>query len=316
MILNDQRRNFRLSFFILFTFCLIFNRVNGQVGKSVYNEPHMGTNFQIIIYSFPEKADIAAAKCFEEIKRIEYIFSNYNPESEVMKLTDDNEWQLISSELYELITISENVRKNSNGAFDIRLGKITSSWKEYLTTDVKDSIVFQEGISLKENALKLKTKKHQHYLKLSKGIQLDFGGIAKGYAIDKAFEILKNEGVKSALIDGGGDIRIGAPPPGKEAWIIDDNFIEEDGYLELNNSSITTSGDTYQFIEYQDHRYSHIINPETGKGIADSKVVTVISDSCTIADALSTALSVDASVEKKLKSHYNFKVMYKEGSKD
>lgn len=127
-------------------------------------------------------------------------------------------------------------------------------------------------------------------------MRLDFGGIGKGLAVDAAFEILQHEfALRSFLIDFGGDLRAGDPPPGKDAWSIavqTHNPERPDGLLQLANLAVATSGDLERFVEIDGVRYSHILDPGTGIGLEHPIAVTVIANDAITADVLATALSV------------------------
>ncbi|MEM9986141.1 MAG: FAD:protein FMN transferase, partial [Bacteroidota bacterium] len=119
--------------------------------------------------------------------------------------------------------------------------------------------------------------------------QLDLGGIAKGYAVDVLADMLCEAGFSCFVIDGGGDLRIGAPPPGKEGWRIQ---FPDGTYRELSRVALATSGDRYRYLYHRGQRYSHLIDPRTGLGISHGYAVTVEARSCTQADALASALSI------------------------
>ncbi len=125
---------------------------------------------------------------------------------------------------------------------------------------------------------------------------LDLGGIAVGYAVDEALALLKTRGIASALVDGSGDIGVTDAPPGQAGWRIGiaplDVEKEPSRYLILKNAAVTTSGDAFQFVEFEGKRYSHIVDPQTGLGLVDHSSVTVIARNCTIADSYTKAVSV------------------------
>jgi thiamine biosynthesis lipoprotein len=128
------------------------------------------------------------------------------------------------------------------------------------------------------------------------GMRLDFGGIAKGYAIDQALDVLRQHGISRALVDAGGDIGLGDPPPDKPGWVIGVAPLEPGDqpliYLSLSNVAIATSGDTWQFVEINGRRYSHLVDPRTATALSDHSSVTVIAPDCTTADSLASAVSV------------------------
>ena len=124
-------------------------------------------------------------------------------------------------------------------------------------------------------------------------MQLDLGGIAKGFAVDEMYDIFTESGINCVLIDGGGDIRAGNPPPGKDGWnIVMENIGNDKAVIQLKNGSIATSGDLYRFIQIDSIKYGHIIDPRTGYGLTAPRTVTIQTGSCTEADVLASALSI------------------------
>jgi len=133
-------------------------------------------------------------------------------------------------------------------------------------------------------------------------MRIDLGGIAKGYAIDKAVEAMQEAGAVGGMVDVGGDIRcFGAPPPGKNKWLIGvqnprktENLVAGEPLLvlKLTNAAVATSGDYRRFILIENRKYSHIINTRSGRGTKGLASVTIISPSAIHADALATAVSV------------------------
>ncbi len=129
------------------------------------------------------------------------------------------------------------------------------------------------------------------------GMQLDVGGIAKGYAADEALSVLAQSGMRSALVAASGDLAFGESPPGQRGWKIGiDSFDRpEAGFtrvLELSNAAVSTSGDTEQHLDLGGKRYSHIIDPRTAMGLTRPISVTIVARHGIEADGLSTAVSV------------------------
>jgi thiamine biosynthesis lipoprotein len=143
---------------------------------------------------------------------------------------------------------------------------------------------------------------------LKAGMRLDLGGIAKGYAADRALAVVREHGIGRALVDGSGDISIGDPPPGKPGWRIAvgnrlgtlTSQSEQEGgaaeqvaeFLVLHNAAVATSGDAFQYVEIDGVRYSHLIDPHTGVGLTDHSTVTIIAPDGITADSLASAVSV------------------------
>jgi thiamine biosynthesis lipoprotein len=128
-------------------------------------------------------------------------------------------------------------------------------------------------------------------------MRLDLGGIAKGYAVDEAMDVLRAGGIQSALVSGGGDMAVSDAPPGAKGWRIELAPLDVTNapaaqFVLLKNAALATSGDVFQHVEIDGVRYSHIVNPKTGLGLTDHSLVVVIATNCATADALSTAVSV------------------------
>jgi thiamine biosynthesis lipoprotein len=116
-----------------------------------------------------------------------------------------------------------------------------------------------------------------------------------GYAADRAMEILADRGIESAMIDASGDVLASGPPPGKAGWRIAVAPLRPGGQGEtilLAHAAVTTSGDAHQAVEIDGRRYSHIVDPRTGIGVAGPAAVSVVAPDATTADALATATSV------------------------
>jgi thiamine biosynthesis lipoprotein len=130
-----------------------------------------------------------------------------------------------------------------------------------------------------------------------RGMKLDLGGIAKGYAADRALAVLKSHGVTRSLVAAGGDIAIGDPPPNSEGWTVsvpppDSETVSAWSRLSLKNCAVSTSGDDEQHVVIGGRRYSHIVDPRTGMALSNRVRVTVIAPKCVTSDSLATAASV------------------------
>ena len=132
---------------------------------------------------------------------------------------------------------------------------------------------------------------------LAPDMRLDLGGIGKGYAVDQAVQTLKRLGLGRALVEGGGDVMVGEPPPGKPGWRIelaplDVTNAPPGRFLLLKNAAISTSSDLYQRLEIEGKRYSHIVDPRTGIGLTNHSLVNVIARRGATADSLTKVVSV------------------------
>ncbi len=266
-----------------------------------FSQPHMGTTFRILLYArTPEIAEKAAHAAFHRIKQLEDLFSDYKGESELMRLCRQAGQgpQTASPELLEVLRKSKQWSERSDGAFDVTVGPLITLWRRSRRTrelPKKEQIRAAQALMNFQNVHIDEDKKT---IALTKPLmKLDLGGIAKGYAADEAQKVLKEQGIASALVAAGGDICVSARPPGTEGWVITVAPLEKHNQkfparLILENQAVSTSGDLEQFVEINNVRYSHIVDPKTGLGLVGRMSATVVAGSATDCDAAATAVCV------------------------
>lgn len=262
----------------------------------------MGVPFNITVYARGETIAIAAMDdAYRRIKELNKIFSDYNPHSEVRRIEEKAEAGKpisISEDLRILLEKSIAISRQTNGTFDVTVSPVVKLWRRADRSGKKPTPAQIQAASARVGWEHLKVVACTSTLTFQKpGMELDFGAIAKGYACDEALEVLAGHGIKRALVEAGGDMTCGDPPPGKNGWTIalpayGDRKDEKARYLVVANAGVATSGDLYQFSEFGGIRYSHIIDPDEGKGLTSRSRVTVIAPNGTEADALATAVSV------------------------
>ncbi|MSV29273.1 MAG: FAD:protein FMN transferase [Bryobacterales bacterium] len=261
-----------------------------------FTEPHMGTLFRVKLYAdSAQSARAGAQAAFRRVRELDARLSDYKPDSELNSLSTDP--RRLSADLFAVLEHALRVARETGGAFDVTAGPVIRLWREARKTGVLPSGQQVEAamrVSGYRN-LGLDPASRSAYLRVS-GMQLDLGGIAKGYAADEALRVLGARGIARALVAASGDIAIGDAPPGSEGWRIGiDPFERGPGFervLTLKNRGVSTSGDANQYAEIGGARYSHIVDPRTGIALTGRIAVTVIADSCMAADALATAGSV------------------------
>lgn len=262
----------------------------------------MGSPFNLIFYCDDSaKASIRAAEAFALVDSLNHIFSDYDSTSELNALNrtaGSDSFVSVSEPLYDILKQSLTAAKKSHGAFDITIGPLSWLWRQS-----RHQHNFPEAATVQEaktkvgfQKLKLDTTNHRAQL-FQKAMQLDLGGIAKGYTAQAVVDFLSAKGITSALLDAGGDIACSGAPPGKKGWNIGINMPEQAADLlnktiELHDGAVATSGDVYQFIEHNGKKYSHIINPKTGYGVTFQRNVTVLARDGATADWLATACSI------------------------
>jgi len=279
---------------------------NRQVELDSGHRLVMGTFARAVVIA---EDSSTAKKCIEtafaEIHKVDDLMSDYKSDSEISKLNRDGFKTAVhlSQSTYEVLQKSIKFSKLTDGAFDVTVGPLvdlfhTAEKKQVAPTKEQiDQAKFKVGFE----KLKLDDKNRTVQLTVE-GMRLDLGGIAKGYAVDKAIEAMQTCVAIGGMVDIGGDIRcFGAPPEGRNHWVIGvqnpdlDKDIPEQNLilkLKLTNGAVATSGDYQQFVLIEGKRHSHIIDRKTGTNTEGLSSVTIIADNATDADALATAVSV------------------------
>ena len=261
----------------------------------------MAVPIKIVLYA-PDAgtANRAAEAAFARIHQLNGILSDYDPTSELRRLCDTSEGGKsvpVSGELWEVLSHAQKLSERSDGAFDVTVGPVVRLWRRARRREELPPpqmlIDYLELVGYRHVRLDPKRKA---VALLKPGMRLDLGGIAKGYAIDEALAALRQRGVCRALVDAGGDIALGDPPPNKPGWLIGVAALElgepPSRYIWLSRTAIATSGDTWQYVEIGGRRYSHLVDPRTGVGLTDHSTVTVIAPDAITADGLASAVSV------------------------
>lgn len=299
-----QRRFRRRILFGLLLGGIAFSPVNGASSalpqRFEFSEPRMGVPFRIVLYAASEEtAKRAAAAAFSRIAALDQTLSNYDTDSELSRLghqSGRSSWTPLGEDLYRVMACAQRLAAETNGAFDLTVGPLSALWRNTQRT-LKYPEADQLSRFLKRvgwRHLQLDHSRRQARL-TTPGMRLDPGGIAKGDALDQALLTLQQHGVQSALVAGDGDIAVSEPPPQKKGWRIRLAPLAEEtppDYVLLKRQAIAASGDLYQYVVLNGQRYSHIVDPRTGIGLTERRLVFVIAPSGIIADGLATALSV------------------------
>lgn len=260
----------------------------------------MDTFVQISIYDqnrTTEELNQIIEQAFDRIEAIEQITDNYDDSSFISLINREAGTKpiVLDSVMYDLIRESERISKLANGAFDITIGSVKQLWNfsednpripgdELLNQHLQS--VGIEHINLEENKLRFD----------SAAVKIDLGGIAKGYAIDQAIQVLKQNRITDAMVNAGGDLRaicsdltIGK----RRVWIKHPRKADVlYGYFQMDEGSVATSGDYERYFIYDSVRYHHILDPKTGYPARGCVSVTIQASNATEADGLATAVFV------------------------
>lgn len=277
-------------------------------------QPKMGSLVTITCYA-PDAivAKQAITAAFQRIDELNRVLSDYDPDSELMRLCTNavpGKSQRVSEDFARVLEASQQLSRDSCGAFDVSVGPIVRLWRrarrrqEFPPSDLLTKA--QGKVGYKSIVFDSKART----LQLNKAdMRLDMGGIAKGFAGDEALKAMREVGVNRALIDAGGDVVAGDPPPNREGWVIAVQRLEKPSeqsskageetkpvatakLILVKNCGVATSGDAFQYVNLDGKRYSHIVDPRTGLALSRSSSVTVIAPSGMAADGLASAVSV------------------------
>ena len=261
----------------------------------------MGNRFELTVVDESSKSaseHIAAAVA--EIRRIEALLTTFNEESQTARI---NRFAGIApvkvdKEVFDLIQRSKRISEITQGAFDISYGSIDKRlWNfDQTMTALPDTATAKKMVRLiNYRNILLDEKQGTVFLK-EKGMRIGFGGIGKGYAAERAKQVMQDRGVKSGIVNASGDLTVWGHQPDGKPWTIGiadpASARQPFSYLTLTNMSVATSGNYEKFVLIDGKRYSHTINPKTGLPVQGIKSVTIISPNAEIADAMATPVMI------------------------
>nr|WP_298410219.1 FAD:protein FMN transferase [uncultured Halomonas sp.] len=267
-----------------------------------FQGPIFGTGYHVTAYADLDQDDYARLESgiLAELERIDALMSTYRDDSE---LSHFNRFPVavpffVSPATAEVVRESLRIARLSNGAFDVTIGPAVNLWgfgPEGRPEKVPDAKMLKEVLSrVDASALQLEDGK----LSKKKPVYVDLSGIAKGYASDQVADYLEANDVSNYLVEVGGEIRTHGHKPGDEPWriAVEKPLSSERSaqrIIDLEAAAVATSGDYRNYFEADGVRYSHTIDPRTGRPIENRVAsVTVITERSATADALATAFTV------------------------
>lgn len=269
--------------------------------RFAFSGRHMGIEFKLLLYS--EDADVASAaakRAFARIGELDARLSDYDAESELNRLCEKAGGPPVaaSDDLYRVLDRSLYYWRETDGTFDPTVAPVIRLWRRARREKALPDPAKLEATRALVGAGDVSLDPAKKSVRLArKGMRLDFGGIAKGYAADEAYKVLADAGCPIALVAAEGDIRAGHAPPGRPGWRVkiappsQSNQSPWDDLI-LKDRAVSTSGDTTQYVEIDGVRYSHIVDPRTGQALTRRGAVTVVANDATSADAIATAFAV------------------------
>ena len=283
---------------VLLTFFLLISSFveSAENQVLVYKKKYvMGTIFEIAAYDqSSEHASRAIEKAFQEIVRLDDLLSNYKPDSALSSLNRSAHFhaEQVPSDLYRVIDQAVQFSRLSDGKFDISIAPLVNLWKAALRGDGTPSRAQQDEVRSCVGYQKIELLPPDRISFRSPCLQLDLGAIGKGYAVDRAAEVLRALGIRNALINAGGStiFAMGSPPE-QTGWLVHlrDPSNKIDPQVMLKDGSVSTSEQTAPSLLGNDSA-GHIIDPDTGMPLKTVFAVSAVSKTASASDALSTTL--------------------------
>lgn len=260
----------------------------------------MGSRFEITVTARDStQANQYIALAVAEIYRIEKLISSWDPNSQTSLINKNAGIKpvAVDSELFNLIERSIKISQITDGAFDISYASMDKIWKFDGSMNQMPAEEEIEASVEKVGYQNIELNKDHYSVFLKKpGMKIGFGGIGKGYAADKAKELLISKGVSAGIINASGDMNTWGDQPAGEHWkvAITNPFDKNKAFalLPVVNSAVVTSGDYEKFVNFNGVRFAHIIDPRTGYPSTGMISATVFAPKAELADALATSVFV------------------------
>jgi thiamine biosynthesis lipoprotein len=286
------------AYFLLFS---LLNSCTSQKEK-VYRKSSilMDTVVTITVGSDSKiHAEDAIDKAFSEIEKLGKLFDFYSSESEVSLINKNAgiSEQKVSPEVLEILDRALFISEKTGGAFDVTIGPVITLYDFYKKIKPEENDIKRNLPLVNYRELIIDKNKSTVFLS-KKGMLVDLGGIAKGYAADKAVETLKRNGIHSGIVSVAGDIKcFGLKPDGKP-WKIGIRNPRAEGpedimaTVNLSDMAISTSGDYERYFILNGKRYHHLVSPKTGHPAEECRSVTVMAKKGVLADAFATGVFI------------------------
>lgn len=257
----------------------------------------MGTIVEIVVAA-PHKhtAEQAMEHGFEVLRQVEQRMSIYQSTSALSRINRlaADAWVPLEADLLTVIAAALDVARQSDGALDVTVLPLMHLWgfvqhagRVPTASEIAATLPLVDYRHIQLDAA------HSAIRFTYKGVGLDLGGIAKGFAVDNALQALLGQGVSRAIVNAGGDLFAMGTAPSETPWRVDiqhPSIAERTlATMRVHNRSVATSGDYEKFFEQDGKRYCHLIDPRSGYPVQDIASVTVLADTTMQADALSTA---------------------------
>ena len=260
----------------------------------------MGSRFDITVVAASKKqADSFINIAVTEISRIEKLISSWDPNSQTSSINKNAGIKpvKVDLELFNLIERALKISKLTNGAFDISYASMDKIWKfDGSMTQMPSKEAIKKSVEKVGYQNIILDKNNQTVFLKSDGMKIGFGAIGKGYAADKAKQLLIKNGVVAGIINAAGDLNTwGKQTNGKDWMVAIVNPLNKEkvfSWMPVNNSAVVTSGNYEKYVRFNDVLYTHIIDPRTGYPATGVLSVTIFTKTAELADALATSIFV------------------------
>ncbi len=262
----------------------------------------MGTEFTLYLYSRdPSAAASVSDEVFDEIDRIEQLLSNYRASSELSRINQDAAASPVTTdpEMFDFLTQSAHWSQVSDGAFDITVGQLMKSWGFFRNEGHIPSDAELEKLRLVTGWQKVQLDSSTRTVRFTApGVELDPGGIGKGFAVDAAVRILRADGVTAAMLSAGSSTvyALGAPPQQAGWRVVIPGPLPSHATLSvitLRDTSLSSADCSQKNFTVAGHLYCHIMDPRTMRPVEGRIQVSIVDPSATASDALSNVIFVE-----------------------
>lgn len=284
-----------MIFLILFPTLLVGCKLKQET--ETYRESRILFDTEVFIEAYGDGAQAAGEKAFEEMDRLDRSLDVFDPTSELSRLNQSagTTPYPVSDDTFEIIQDALEMARRSDGYFNPAIGPLVTLWQKARDTgsppgkpEIENALTLLDYRSIQLNA-----QDDSVYLPTT-GMSLDLGGIAKGYAVEKAVAILKDAGIQSAMVAAGGDIYTIGNKPDHSPWRVGIKNPQDPegviGTVNLSDQAIDTSGQYERYFSVGDTTYGHILNPFTGYPADEALSCSIITDRPVVADAMATAI--------------------------
>jgi len=261
----------------------------------------MGNRFELSVVADNQQwANECIDAGVEEIKRIEALLTTFNNDSETNQVNNNAGIKpvQVSRETFELVKRSIMISNVTQGAFDITYGSVDKRlWNfDQQMTSLPDPVTAKSMVRLINYRNIVLDEQNCTIFLRERGMRIGFGGIGKGYAAERAKQIMQDKGVVSGVVNASGDLTAWGYQPDGKKWTVGvanpDASNQIFSYLSISGLAVATSGNYEKFVIIDGKRYSHTINPRTGMPVAGIKSVTIITTNAEIADAMATPVTI------------------------